>query len=634
MPLIAMRNVNFRFSGPYLLAEADFQLEAGERVCLLGRNGCGKSTFLRLLRGRLTPETGEIIRQNHLRIGMLEQTVEQKSAQTVFDVVAQGLGRAGKLLAEYHSLAHKNKESDQKENSMLIQLGNKLDQAGDWNKLNVAKTVISQIGLDPDASFNQLSAGLKRRVLLAKALAAEPDLLILDEPTNHLDIEAIGWMEDFLLKLGKTLLFVTHDRRFLKKLATRIIELDRGRIFSYDCGYEEYLKRREQHLAAEEKHRKLFDKKLAQEERWIRQGVRERRKRNEGRVKALIKMRQQRAQRRNLEGLANIQINQAERSGDLVVKASKVDFAYDNCNTKIVDQLDTIITRGDRIGIIGPNGSGKTTLLKLLLGHLSPSAGNVRLGKNVQCAYFDQLHGQLDSDKSIWENIGQGYDTVTINGRKKHVISYLMDFLFLPDKVKMPVSDLSGGERNRLQIAKMFTQPSNVLVLDEPTNDLDIETLELLEEMLIEYPGTVLLVSHDRVFLNNVVTSTLVLEGQGRVKEYAGGYDDWLAQRAPAPDETKQSKSNELKKAKQPRKNQNQPKKLSYMQARKLQELPDTIEKLEKQIELLHDKMAEPSFYKQPGSTIARTKSRVEKLQNQLEQAYDQWETLEALNPD
>jgi len=629
MPLISMRNIRFGFGGPLLLKGIDFQLNPAERVCLLGRNGSGKSTFLRLLRGELEIDGGEIMRQPQLRIGMLDQSVPQKIKSKVFDVVTEGLGEAWELLSEYHSLAHENADGkDDEANARLIRLHNELDRSDSWKKINVVETAISQVSVDAEAQFSELSAGLKRRVLLARALATEPDILILDEPTNHLDIESIRWIEDFLLRCGKTLLFVTHDRKFLKKLSTRIIEIDRGRLFNWDCSYEDYLKRKVEIFAAEQKHWGLFDKKLAEEERWIRKGIQARRTRNEGRVKALKKMRQVRSQRRNLDGLVRIEVNKAERSGELVAKAEGVSFAYDNKESApIIRDLDAAIIRGDRIGVIGPNGIGKTTLLKLLLGELAATSGKSKLGTNVQCAYFDQLHGQLDVEKSLVENIGEGYDTVTINGRKKQVIAYLMDFMFEPDKIKSPVFNLSGGERNRLQLAKMFTHPSNVLVLDEPTNDLDIETLELLEEMLIEYPGTVLVVSHDRAFLNNIVTSTFVMEGQGQVKEYAGGYDDWLVQRKDI-EEVREEKSANKKasRLKTPKSV-----KLTYNQERELEKLPCVIEKLEKQIASLHKKMAEPAFYKQNGEIIAETNTNLDELESELANAYSRWEELAAI---
>ena len=624
MPLIAMKDASFGFGGPLLLEEMNFQISPGERVCLLGRNGSGKSTFLRILREELKIVAGEINRQPNLRIGMLEQSVPQQTTGSVFNVVAEGLGDAGRLLVEYHSIDHEKTTGHGVDEEKMQKLHNELDRTDAWKKLRVVETAISQVSLNADAEFSQLSAGLKRRVLLARALAAEPDILVLDEPTNHLDVDAISWMEDFLLRYSKTLLFVTHDRKFLKKLATRILEIDRGRLSSWDCSYDEYLKRKEQLLAAEQIQWEHFDKKLAEEERWIRKGIQARRTRNEGRVRALKKMRLQRSQRKNLEGIARIEINKAVRSGELVVKAINAGFSYNKDEQAIISGLNTSVMRGDRVGIIGPNGMGKTTLLKLLLGEIAPTTGSVKLGTNVECAYFDQLGGQLELDKSLAENIGHGYDTIVINGRRKQIVAYLMDFMFTPSKSTSPAFNLSGGERNRLQIARIFTQPSNLLVLDEPTNDLDVETLELLEEMLIQYTGTVLIVSHDREFINNVVTSTLVLEGQGVVKEYAGGYDDWIIQRKKNEDAEKEAAAKDRpERVKRPK-----PAKLTYSQNQEMQKLPGIVEKLEKQILILHEQMADASFYKQDGVIIAKAKSDLEKFSIGLSAAYKRWEEL------
>ena len=630
MSLIAMRDIKFGFGGPVLLEGINFQIRQGERVSLLGRNGCGKSTLLRLVQGQLEPDSGEITCQPNLRVAMLSQSVRQDISGKVFDVVVQGLGNAGKLLVEYHNISHNTSNAHSADSdARLHELHDELEKEDSWKKLNVIETVLSMTGIDPEIQFSDLSAGLKRRVLTAKALAAEPDLLILDEPTNHLDIESIKWLEDFLLRCQKSLLFVTHDRRFLKKVSTRIVEIDRGKLFNWNCDYEDYMKRKEQLILAEQNQWNQFDKRLAREEYWIRQGVKARRTRNEGRVKALQKMREVRSQRRYQDGQVKIEINAARRSGDIVVKANGVDFSYDGSNTKpIISDLTATIIRGDRIGIIGPNGQGKTTLLRLLLGELSATNGQIRHGTNVQCAYFDQLHGQLNLNETLLENIGEGYGTVIVNGRKKHVFAYLADFLFDAEQAKAKVSSLSGGERNRLQIAKVFTQPSNLLVLDEPTNDLDVETLELLEDMLIEYPGTVLLVSHDRAFLNNVVTSTLVLEDGGKVTEYVGGYDDWLRQRADI-DSAKEEKSAAKRKIAKPQKAR--PVKLTFKQERELERLPSLIEKLEKQIAFLHEKMSEPSFYKQDGAMIAETKAKLDEFDGELTNAYSRWEELAAL---
>ena len=621
MSLIAVRDVDFSFGGPLLLEGINFQIGSGERVCLLGRNGCGKSSFLQVLAGEFEIDAGEIIRQPGLEVSMLVQSVPEGLGGKVFDVVAGGLGEAGRLLSDYHELAKEAGDDEAK----LVRLHHQLDEVHAWGKLNVIETVLSQVGIDGEVEFGELSAGLKRRVLLARALAAEPDILMLDEPTNHLDITSISWLEGFLIGCGKTLLFVTHDRVFLKKLSTRIIEIDRGQLSNWNCNYDDYLKRKAQEINAEQGHWEQFDKKLAEEERWIRRGIQGRRTRNEGRVRSLMKMRDTRRARRYQDGRVKIEINAAQRSGDLVVETKGVEFGYGDGSDRVISGLTTTIMRGDRIGIIGPNGSGKTTLLRLLLGELGATDGMIRLGTNVRCAYFDQLGGQLDMTKSLSENIGRGYDTITVNGRTKQVVAYLGDFLFTPHKARALASSLSGGERNRLQIAKVFTEPSNVLVLDEPTNDLDVETLELLEEMLMEYPGTVLIVSHDRAFLNNVVTSTLVIEEGGKVKEYAGGYDDWLRQCGVVEIEKK------VVKEKKARPRKKGPVKLSYRQKKELADLPDLIERLESEIAGLHEKMADPAFYRQDGDAIAEVSGRLAEMEEELAEAFARWEKLAVL---
>ena len=633
MSLIAMKDVEFSFGGPALLEDINFQISAMERVCLLGRNGCGKSTFLNLLEGRFKADCGEITREPQLRVAMFNQSVPENVSGKVYDVVAYGLGKAGELIVEYHKVYNqleRNEKTDAAE-ERLKQLHHELEKVDAWKKLNVIEKVISQVNIDSEAEFSELSAGLKRRVLLARALAKEPDLLILDEPTNHLDVDSIVWLEEFLLRFGKAILFVTHDRKFIRKLSTRIIEIDRGQLFNWDCGYDKYLERKQESLDAEQSQWERFGKKLAQEEVWIRKGIQGRRTRDEGRVRALEKMRELNKQRRNVDGQIKIEVNESQRSGNLVVETKGVEFAYDTgedeSSSAIIHDFTTTIIRGDRVGIIGSNGTGKTTLLRVLLGELAITKGKIRIGTNVQCAYFDQLHGQLDGSKTVYENIGQGYDTVTVNGRSRQVVGYLSDFMFTPEKTRALVSSLSGGERNRLQIAKVFTQPSNVLVLDEPTNDLDVETLELLEEMLMEYKGTVLLVSHDRAFLNNVVTSMFVLEGDGVVREYAGGYDSWLRQRQAL----EAAKEKPVEKTKKVRSAKTKSTKLNNKQRRELEELPGTIEKLEKQIAALHQKMAEPAFYKQDAEIISEARANLEKFEAGLESAYARWEQLEAI---
>ncbi len=529
MALVSLQGVNVGFGGPLLLEGVDLSIDRGERVCLVGRNGTGKSTILRLITGEVKTDAGKIVFQQGVRITLLTQEVPQALAGSVFDVVSGAFGEQGKLLAAYHHvsarLAHDHSEKLMAE---LEDVQHRFEAAGGWQMQQKVEEILTRLKLPEDAEFSELSGGLKRRVLLAKALAGEPDLLLLDEPTNHLDIDAIAWLEEFLLSFGGTLLFVTHDRMLLQKLATRIVDLDRGRLTSWPGNYQSYLALKQAALDAESMENAKFDKKLASEEVWIRQGVKARRTRNEGRVRALKELRRIRSERREVTGAARMQTQEAERTGKIVIEATDVSYAYNN--VPVISDFSTTILRGDKIGIIGPNGSGKTTLLKILLGELKAQKGTIKHGTNLEVAYLDQHRAQLDDEKTVQDNVANGSDHVTVDGNHRHVIGYLQDFLFAPARARSPVKVLSGGERNRLLLAKLFTQPSNVLVLDEPTNDLDIETLDLLEELLSDYRGTVLLVSHDRAFLNDVVTSTLVLEGEGRVSEYVGGYDDWLLQ--------------------------------------------------------------------------------------------------------
>jgi ATP-binding cassette subfamily F protein uup len=499
-----------------------------------------------------------------------------------------------------------------------------------WQLEHRVEQVLDRMQLDPAQAFDSLSSGMKRRVLLAKALVQDPDVLLLDEPTNHLDIDAIAWLEEFLLKFPGTLIFVTHDRVFLQKLATRIVELDRGKLYDWTCDYETFLVRKQEALLAEEQQQALFDKKLAQEEAWIRRGVKARNVRNEGRVKALMKLREERQARRQKVGNVQIELQEAQRSGALVIDARNVEFHYES-GKPIVQGLTTTIMRGDKVGIIGPNGAGKTTLLRLLLGELEPTAGQIRLGTNREVAYFDQLRAQLDENETVQENVATGQTELLINGRKRHIISYLEDFLFSPERSRSLVRYLSGGERNRLLLARLFSKPSNVLVLDEPTNDLDAETLELLENLLVEYPGTVLLVSHDRAFLNEVVSSTLVFEGHGTVKDYYGGYDDWLFQRAAqtaesTPPSRVASAATETRTTPITR-----GRRLSFKEQRELELLPRQIERLETEQAELHDAMAQPGFYQQDKSIISTSAQRLQDLQQELAATYERWETLEAM---
>ncbi|WP_435009776.1 ATP-binding cassette domain-containing protein [Tundrisphaera lichenicola] len=592
MALVSMRGVSIAFGGPKLLDGVDWQVERGERVGLVGRNGAGKSTLLKLLHGDLRPDEGDVIRPQGVRIARLIQEVPEGRGGSVFEEVAAGVQEAGE--------------------------GHTPDHAVD--------RVLSRMKLDPDAPFESLSSGMKRRVLLARALVLEPDALLLDEPTNHLDIESIRWLEDYLLRFGGTLVFVTHDRTFLGRLATRIVEVDRGRLFDWSCDYPTFLERKEAALAAEERQEALFDKRLAQEEVWIRKGIQARRTRNEGRVRALKALREERRERRERTGNARMLAQEAERSGSLVIEAKESGFAYGD--RKIIDQASLAIMRGDKVGLIGPNGSGKTTLLRLLLGELEPTTGSVRQGTNLEVAYFDQLRATLDEDKTVQQNVSE-YDSVVINGQPRHVIGYLQDFLFPPERSRTLVRLLSGGERNRLLLARLFTKPSNLLVLDEPTNDLDVETLELLESLLIEYQGTILLVSHDRTFLNNVATSVLSVEPDGQVRESAGGYDDWL-RRSVIEAEARVEAAPTTPKG-TPAASKDKPKKLAFKEKRELEELPKKIEALEIEQAQLHDEMGRPGFYQRDRDEIARATARLEQIGRELATAFERWESLEAL---
>lgn len=627
MALINLRGVRLAFGGPLILDNIDLQIEKGERVCLVGRNGEGKSTLMKVIGGELKPDGGEITRQQGLKVTRLTQEVPHDLTGTVFEVVSGGLGNAVKLLSEYHRISSRLAEENTPAlMSELERVHHELEAAGGWEANNRIETVISRLKLPSETPFKELSGGYKRRVLLARSLVSEPDLLLLDEPTNHLDIQSIDWLEEFLLSYSGTILFVTHDRMLLKKLATRIVELDRGALTSWPGDYRTYLERKQAQLHAEAKEDARFDKRLSQEEVWIRQGIKARRTRNEGRVRELMEMRKQRSARRELTGTVKMDVQKADASGKLVVVAEDVSFGYEG--REVIKDFSTTIMRGDKIGVIGPNGSGKTTLLKLLLGELKPGAGKIKSGARLEVIYFDQHRAHLEDEKTLVENIGEGNDTVMINGKARHVIGYLQDFLFSPERARTPVKVLSGGERNRLLLARLFTKPSNVLVLDEPTNDLDSETLELLEELLLDYPGTVLLVSHDRAFLNNVVTSTVVFEGEGRVAEYVGGYDDWVRQRPKEAAGTSKKKAQLSEKAPAQTK---RPVKLTYKEQKELETLPVRIVALEAEQSALYKTMADASFYQKNKDEIARTQDRLKAVEEELVAAYERWEMLEAI---
>lgn len=630
MGLILVNNVSLNFGGPQILDKVTFQIDAGERIGLLGRNGSGKSTLMKLLTNQIIPDSGEIVRNSNLKIALLEQDVPDDIPGTIYDVVASGGQQHVELLREYHSLsAEIAVSSDNILMKKLEDVQHRIDASGVWHYHQQVERVIKRAELDENSLFRILSAGMKRRVFLARALVNDPDLLLLDEPTNHLDVNTILWLEDFLLNYEKTLIFVTHDRVFLQHLATRILEIDRGRLISFTCDYKTYLEQRQALLETEEKHWHEFDKKLSREEVWIRQGIRARRTRNEGRVQALINMRKERIKRQEHTGLSRMVILEAERSGKIVVDAKEISFSWDNI--KIIDRFSTTILRGDKVGIIGPNGCGKTTLLKILLGNLEPGQGTIKPGSNINIAYFDQLRAQLDENKTLRENIGNGNDTVTIGSINRHVISYLQDFLFSLERIMSPVSSLSGGERNRLLLAKLFVIPSNVLVLDEPTNDLDTETLELLEEKLLDYNGTIMLVSHDREFLNNVVTSTIVFEGNGKLEEYVGGYDDWLKQKKSTTEYLKQLIPKEQKHKKE--KTQKEKNKLSFKEKQELESLPLTIENLEEEKRLLMNTLNSSEFYaKRDLNRIYEVNNKLSAVEKQLDAAYLRWDELESMD--
>ncbi|MBU8870938.1 MAG: ATP-binding cassette domain-containing protein [Gemmatimonadales bacterium] len=597
MALLELKDLTLALGGPPLLKDATLRVEKGERICLLGRNGEGKTTLLRLLSGELEPDSGAIHRQAGLRIGVLPQEVPPHLAGTIREIVSEGLA---------------GEES--------------------WEADHAVDNTLSRAGLDPEADFATLSMGNKRRTLLARALVAEPDLLLLDEPTNHLDIDAIKWLEGQLLRFAGTLFFVTHDRAFLRTLARRILELDRGRLRDWTCDYDTFLHRRDQFLEDERAQQREFDKKLAREEIWIRKGVRERRTRNEGRVRALKQMRQDRQDRRSMTGEARIRFQDAERSGRLVIRAKGAGFSWGDL--PIVRDFHTMILRGDKVGILGPNGAGKTTLLRLLLDDLECSSGTITRGTNLNIAYFDQQRAQLDESSTVQENISDSGDQVLFNGRSLHVITYLQNFLFAPDQARSPISHLSGGERNRLLLAKLFTQPANLFVLDEPTNDLDLETLELLEELLVEFDGTLLLVSHDREFLDNVATSTLVLEGEGRIAETVGGYSDWARVSSAGPSGERAGLKKDRKKSIQPdpaaSTEPNKPQRLTYKERQELLTLPQLIETSETEQAMIQTQLSDPKLYQEASEKVGGLNARLQALETELANLYSRWEDLES----
>jgi ATP-binding cassette subfamily F protein uup len=625
MPLLRFDQVAIAFGLDKLLDNASFQLDAGDRVCLIGRNGAGKSTLLKLCAGELLPDAGEIWRQSGLRCAYLAQELPADSTATVFELVAGGLPALGRLLTDYHAAAARLAQQSSPEALQRVeQLQHELETQDGWRLKQRVETTLTRLQLPADTPLAELSGGWRRRALLGRALVSEPELLLLDEPTNHLDIETIQWLEEQLLNYRGALLFVTHDRALLQRLATRILELDRGRLTSWPGDYQRFLEKKAQALQAEERQNARFDQKLAQEEVWIRQGIRARRTRNEGRVRALEALREASRRRREQVGRPEFQLGEAEASGQLVIEAEQVSFNWQG--EALIADFSTRIVRGDRIGLIGPNGCGKTSLLNILLGRLAPDTGRVRLGTRLQIAYFDQLRAQLELDKTVIDNVAEGSETVTVNGQRRHIIGYLQDFLFTPARAQTPAGALSGGERNRLLLARLFSQPANLLVLDEPTNDLDMETLELLEELLLDYSGTLLLVSHDRAFLDNVVTSCLVFEGQGRVREYVGGYSDWLRRRVVEPPPPRPPRPRAEVRTPRPR----APGRLGYSEQRELEQLPARIEQLEAEQGDLQALTSRSEFYRRDPEEVQQMLGRLKALEQELERAYRRWEELEA----
>lgn len=639
MPIVTLEQVSIAFGHLPLLDGVALQIEAHERVSLIGRNGTGKSTLLQIIAGDLEPDSGSVWRQPGVRIARLAQDAPPSTGRPVFDVVAEGLGDLSDLVTAYHHAAVEvSAHGSAKRLERLGRLQHELEVRDGWRLEQRVEMVLTRLSLPSEVIVDTLSGGWRRRVLLARALVAQPGLLLLDEPTNHLDIDTITWLETLLADYPGAVLFVTHDRAFLRRLATRIVELDRGRLTSWPGDYSAFLRKKEEWLANEALQQQKFDKRLAGEEIWLRQGVKARRTRNEGRVLALMAMREARAARRAQIGAARLQVDLADRSGRLVFEAEHVEKSFGG--RLVVRDFNMRVIRGDRIGLIGPNASGKTTLLRLLMGELEPDAGQVRRGVNVHAAYYDQQREFLDPERTIFDTIGEGSDTVTVNGSSRHVHGYLRDFLFPEERARTPVKALSGGERNRLLLARLFTRPANILVLDEPTNDLDLETLEVLEAQLVEFPGTLLLVSHDRAFLDNTVTSTLVFEGGGRVQEYSGGYEDWLRQRAPAsedgaqfPDKSADAGPSQGRVPGPGDERAGFRKKLSYNERRKLETMPGRIEALEAEQHRLAAAVAHPDFYLETAEKIRETMLRLDEIQNELLEAYALWDELDSRTP-
>lgn len=644
MPLLTLENISLAFGMQPLLDHASLVIEPGERVCLLGRNGEGKSTLLKIIAGDVTPDGGVVRLDSGAKLAVLPQMLPTDDTRTAYDMVSGAFPETGELLARFHHLSHQADEASLDE---MMKVQERLEALDGWRLDQKVTAILQQYRIDPDQTLDTLSGGWQRRVLLAKALVAEPDILLLDEPTNHLDVPAIAWLEDALAQFRGAIVFVSHDRAFIRRMATRVVELDRGHLVSFAASYDKYLELKEKALEEEERQNALFDKRLKQEEAWIRQGIKARRTRNMGRVRALRAMREERRQRRERVGTASFSVEDASRSGKLVVDASHAGFRYPD-GREVIRDLTLTILRGDKIGLVGENGTGKTTLVRLLLGDLEPSEGHIRLGTNRQVAYFDQLRGELDLERNALDNLSEGREFIEINGQQKHVLGYLQEFLFSPERARSPVRVFSGGERARLLLAKLFSKPANILVLDEPTNDLDVETLELLEARLVDFAGTVIVISHDREFLDNIATDTLFLDGSGQVREYVGGYSDWRRQGGRFPTELESSKPGESGSGKgaNPRAasapesgkatasvvaTEKKPAKLSYKHKRELEQLPGQIEALESQLESLNGQVSAPDFYQQGTEAVNAVLKELADTEASLEQAMERWMELEEM---
>jgi len=637
--LLSLNKVSLAFGHHPLLTEVDFQIDKGERVCLVGRNGTGKSSLFKVLTGEYETDDGEVWQQSHLRISYLEQEVPDNDTASIYDIVASGLGNLGELLSKYHHVLQDLDVDDKKSLQVLSDLQHQIEMQDGWNSEQKIESVLSKLNLPAEKLLKNCSGGIRRRVMLARALVCDPEVLLLDEPTNHMDISAIKWLEEFLTSFKGGLIFITHDRTFVRNVATRIIELDRGMLTSFAGNYVSYLNKKAELLEIEQRAAAKFDKRLAQEEVWVRKGIKARRTRNEGRVRALQKLRTEHRERIAVQGRVELELNRSELAGKLVADMHHINFSYGE--HKIIDNLSLRILRGDRIGIIGPNGSGKSTLLKIILGELKPDSGKVVIGTKLDKAYFDQHRDLLDPEKSVRNNLSDNSDFIEVKGRSRHVIGYLRSFLFPVERVDSPVKSLSGGERNRLLLAKLFTKPANLLIMDEPTNDLDVDTLELLEDLLTEFEGTLLLVSHDRTFLDNIVTSTLVFEADGTIGEYVGGYDDWLRQRrtipkgalAPKKSETIDNERIDLSKKQSTNsddviKSSTKKRKLNFKEKTELEKLPSLIENLEGEKENIEKQSSEPEFYTQDKEVFTTILKRLEDIGPELEQAYERWEEL------